>query len=165
MEVQSKPWCFSWCQTPPRFCTSIWKAPDECSLFLFLMSSMEDKSYFLFLLSSSMEDKRRLLKKPSSSTGDERFFYVFYLRPWATSISFTFFIVAHGRRTFFLHFLASPAGDEHSFYILLSSPAGEEHSFLFYYLPPRRKTVCFLFFVHPRHRKVFLFHRIYIELT
>ena len=42
------PWCFSWCQTPPRFCTSIWKGPDECSLFLFLMSSMEDKSYFLF---------------------------------------------------------------------------------------------------------------------
>ena len=21
------PWCFSWCQTPPRFCTSIWKEP------------------------------------------------------------------------------------------------------------------------------------------
>ena len=137
MEVQSKPWCFSWCQTPPRFCTSIWKAPDECSLFLFLMSSMEDK--------------RRLLKKTSSSTGDERFFYVFYLRPWATSISFTFFIVAHGRRTFFLHFLASPAGEEHSFYILLSSAAAEDR--------------LFSVFCSSEASESLFFHRIYIELT
>ncbi|EHO72215.1 hypothetical protein HMPREF9944_00927 [Segatella maculosa OT 289] len=129
MDVQSKPWCFSWCQTPPRFCTSIWKEPDECSLFLFLMSSMEDKSYFLFLLSSSMEEKRCLLKNPSSSMEDEHYFYIFLFPPWRKTLSVKISFVIHGRRAFFLHFLASPAGDEHSFFVLLSSPAGEEHSF------------------------------------
>ena len=129
MDVQSKPWCFSWCQTPPRFCTSIWKAPDECSLFLFLMSSMEDKSYFLFLLSSSMEEKRRLLKKTSSSMEDEYSFYIFLFLPWKKMSSVKISFVVHGRRAFFLHFLASSAGEEHSFYILLSSAAAEDRLF------------------------------------
>ena len=26
------PWCFSWCQTLPRFCTSIWKEPSVALL-------------------------------------------------------------------------------------------------------------------------------------
>ena len=129
MEVQSKPWCFSWCQTPPRFCTSIWKGPDECSLFLFLMSSMEDKSYFLFFVSSSMEEKRCLLKRLSSSMDDECFINFFYLPPWRKIFSVKISFVIHGRRASFLHFLASPLDDEHSFFVLLSSPAGEEHSF------------------------------------
>ena len=39
--------------------------------------------------------------------------------------------VVRGRQAFFLHFLASSAGEEHSFLILLSSPVGDECSFLF----------------------------------
>ena len=96
------PWCFSWCQTPPRFCTSIWKGSDECSLFLFLMSSMEDERYFLLLLSSSMEEKRRLLKNPSSSMEDEHSFYIL---------------------------LSSPLDDKRSFFVLLSSEPSDECSF------------------------------------
>ena len=123
------PWCFSWCQTPPRFCTSIWKEADECFLFLFLMSSMEDKGYFLFFVSSSMEEKRCLLKRPSSSMDDECFINLFYLPPWRKMFSVKISFVVHGRQAFFLHFLASSAGEEHSFYILLSSPLDDECSF------------------------------------
>ena len=80
-------------------------------------------------IASTASDDSSFLYFLSSPTGDERFFYVFYLRPWATSISFTFFSFARGRRTFSLHFLASPAGEEHSFYILLSSPLDDKRSF------------------------------------
>ena len=123
------PWCFSWCQTPPRFCTSIWKESDECFLFLFLMSSMEDKSYFLLLLSSSMEEKRWLLKNPSSSIEDERPFYIFLFLPWKKMFSVKISFVFHGRRALFLHFLSSSMEDERSFFVLLSSPVGDECSF------------------------------------
>ena len=123
------PWCFSWCQTPPRFCTSIWKEPDECFLFLFLMSSMEDKSYFLLLLSSSMEEERWLLKNPLSSMEDEYSFYIFLFLPWEKMFSVKISFVVHGRRTFFLHFLASSADDERSFFVLLSSEPSDEYPF------------------------------------
>ena len=94
-----EPTCFSWCQTPSRFCTSIWKAPDECFLFLFLC----------------LPWKKRVIS-------------CFYCRlPW--NVSFTFFSFARGRRAFLSHFLSSPAGEEYSFYILLSSPAGDRRSF------------------------------------
>ena len=31
--ARQAPWCFSWCQTPPRFCTSIWKGPSAVLLY------------------------------------------------------------------------------------------------------------------------------------
>ena len=37
--------------------------------------------------------------------------------------------VSRGRRTFFLHFLASPAGDERSFFVLLASEPSDGLSF------------------------------------
>ena len=85
-------------------------------LFLSLMSSMEDKGYFLFFVSSSMEEKRCLLKRPSSSMDDERFINLFYLSPWKKMFSVKISFVFRGRQAFFLHFLASSAGEEHSFY-------------------------------------------------
>ena len=69
--------------------------------------------------------------------------YVFYLRPWAMSISFVFFNFARGRRTFSLYFLASPTGDGHSFYV--------------FYLRPRAMNVLFTFFSFARGRQAFFF--------
>ena len=80
---------------------------------------------------------------------DEYSFYIFLFLPWKKMFSVKISFVAHGRRASFLHFLASPAGEEYSFLILLSSPAGEERSFLFYYLPSRRTSVLFLFSANP----------------
>ena len=60
---------------------------------------------------------------------DESFINLFYLPPWGKMFSVKISFVAHGRRTFFLHFLASPAGEEYSFLILLSSPAGDRRCF------------------------------------
>ena len=95
----------------------------------------------------------------------------FYLERAAKSISFTFFIIARGRRTFSLRFLASPTGDEHFFYIFyhrpratnvfftffsfargrrtfllrfLASPAGEERSLYIFSLRPRAKNIFFI---------------------
>ena len=79
----------------------------------------------------------------SSPAGDKRSFYVFYLRPWAMSISFTFFSFARGRKTFFLRVLASPAG--------------EEHFFLFYDLRPRATSVFFCFTIFRAVGRVFFF--------
>jgi len=61
--------------------------------------------------------------------GDEHSFYVSLFLPWKKIFSVKISFVAHGRRTFFLHFLASPTGEEYSFLILLSSPVGDERSF------------------------------------
>ena len=69
------PWCFSWCQTPLRFRTSVWKGPDECffvsffnvfhgrqELFLaFIVVFHGRRTFFLHFLSSSMEDERSFL--------------------------------------------------------------------------------------------------------
>ena len=82
----------------------------------------------------------------SSPAGDKRSFYVFYLRPWAMSISFTFFSFARGRRTFSLHFLASPTGEEHFFLFYDLRPRATSVLFLFCYLPSRRTSVPFFCF-------------------
>ena len=60
---------------------------------------------------------------------DEYYFYVFLLLPWKKMFSVKISFVFHGRQAFFLHFLASSADEEHSFYILLSSPLDDECSF------------------------------------
>ena len=80
--------------------------------------------------------------------GDEHSLYIFLFLPWKKMFSVKISFVVHGRRTFFLHFLASPTGEEYSFLILLSSPVGDECSFLFYYLPSRRMGFLFLFSIN-----------------
>ena len=97
-------------------------------LFLFLMSSMEDKGYFLLLLSSSMEEKRWLLKNPSSSMEDEYSFYIFLFLPWKKMFSVKISFVFHGRRTFLLHFLSSSMEDERSF-LFSANPMLQRRSF------------------------------------
>ena len=47
---------------------------------------------------------------------DEHSFYVFLFLPWKKMFSVKISFVVHGRRMFFLHFLASPLDDEHSFF-------------------------------------------------
>ena len=70
------------------------------------------------------------------------FFYVFHGRK-EVIVKKSF--VSHGRRIFFLHFLASSTGEEYSFYILLFSAMAEE---------PLAKTVWRLFMPYIReHRK------------
>ena len=124
------PWCFSWCQTPPRFCTSIWKAPDECFCFFFYVFHGRQELFLVFL-SSSMEEKRWLLKNPSSSMEDEHSFCIFLFLPWKKMLFVKISFVFHGRRAFFLHFLSSSIEDE--------------RSFLFYYLRPWATSVFFVF--------------------
>ena len=47
---------------------------------------------------------------------DERFINLFYLSPWKKMFSVKISFVFRARQAFFLHFLASSAGEEHSFY-------------------------------------------------
>ena len=132
------------------------------SLFLFICKSVR------FIIDTRVRDKEiqivvplGLLNKMLLSCSN-----VFFVRPpWRTNNVFTFFIFRRGRWIIVLRFLSSAAAEKQFLHIFYLPPGRKMVSFSFYYLPPRRKTVCFLFFVHPRHRKVFLFHRIYIELT
>ena len=80
---------------------------------------------------------------------DERSFYIFLFLPWKKMFPVKISFVFHGRRASFLHFLASPAGEEYSFLILLSSPVGDRRSFLFYYLRPWATGFLFLFSINP----------------
>ena len=57
--------------------------------------------------------------------------------------------VVRGRQAFFLHFLASSAGEEHSFLILLSSPVDDKR-FFFILLSSEPSDECsFLFSANP----------------
>ena len=57
---------------------------------------------------------------------DEYSFYIFYLLPWKKMFFVKISFVVRGQQAFFLHFLASSAGEEYSFYILLFSAMAEE---------------------------------------
>ena len=84
-------------------------------------------------------------------------FNIFYHRPRATNVPFTFFIFARGRRAFLSHFLSSPVGDERSFYIFQLRPRAKSILFTFYYLRPWATSVLFLFYYLPSRRTSVLF--------
>ena len=83
--------------------------------------------------------------------GDEYSFYIFLFLPWKKMFSVKISFVVHGRQAFFLHFLASSADDEHSFFVLLSSPVGDECSFFCFPLIRYFRDAVFPVFLHGAH--------------
>ena len=80
---------------------------------------------------------------------DEYSFYIFLFLPWEKMFSVKISFVVHGRRTFFLHFLASSADEEILFTCYYLRPWTTSVLFLFYYLPSRRTSIPFLLSVNP----------------
>ena len=95
------PWCFSWCQTPLRFRTSVWKGPDECFFVSFFNVFHGRQELFLAFIVVFHGRQEVIVKKS---------------------------FVVHGRRTFFLHFLSSSMEDERSF-LFSANPMLQRRSF------------------------------------
>ena len=70
---------------------------------------------------------------------------------------FTFFIIVHGRRTFLLHFLSSPVGDEYFFYIFYRRPWAKNVLFTFFSFARGRRASFLHFTIFARGRQAFFF--------